>query len=87
MGGGRRTSSPPTWRPVPGRWRGHSFYAWFGEALERAMASIREKALVYARSQKADLPGPLGRLVRDWHIVDSTTVALPRELLEEYPGT
>ena len=64
-----------------------SFYAWFGEALERAIASIREKALVYARSQKADLPGPLGRLVRDWHIVDSTTVALPRELLEEYPGT
>ncbi len=64
-----------------------SFYAWFGEALERALAAVRERALAFARQEKPDVPGVLGRLVRDWHIVDSTTVKLPDEMIEEYPGT
>lgn len=63
-----------------------SFYAWFGASLERAMAAIRERALAFARAETPDLPGVLGRVVRDWHIVDSTTVKLPDEMMEEYPG-
>lgn len=64
-----------------------SFYAWFGPALEQAMGDVRERALEFTRGQKVDLPGVLGREVRDWHIFDSMTVALPDELKEEYPGT
>jgi len=30
--------------------------------------------------------GVLGKLVRDWHIVDSTTVKLPKALIAEYQG-
>lgn len=64
-----------------------SFYGWFGEALERVMSGVRERALEYARALPVDLPGILGERVRDWHIVDSSTVKLPKELADEYPGT
>lgn len=63
------------------------FYNWFGEPLERCMERCRDKAFAYARSQPVDLPGMLGRHVRDWHIVDSATVKLDQSLVEEYPGT
>jgi hypothetical protein len=64
-----------------------SFYKWFGTACERVMEGVRDRALVYARSQPLDLPGVLGKHVRDWHIVDSMTVKLPDELIDEYRGT
>ena len=59
-----------------------SFYSWFGEALENVMVGVRDRALQYARLRPVDLPGALGRQVRDWHIVDSSTVKLPKELIQ-----
>lgn len=64
-----------------------SFYSWFGTALENVMEGVRDSALNYARAQTLDLPGALGQIVRDWHIMDSTTVKLPDTLIKEYPGT
>ncbi len=64
-----------------------SFYKWFTVALETAMAAVRERALSYVADQKVDLPAKLCHEVRDWHIVDSTTVQLADELKGEYPGT
>lgn len=63
------------------------FYSWFGPALERTMEAIRDRALAYVASQALDLPGVLGEDVRDWHIVDSMTVALEKEMRDEYPST
>jgi hypothetical protein len=63
-----------------------SFYRWFSPALEQVMEGIRDRALNYARAQPLDLPGALGRVVRDWHIVDSETVKLPKAVIDEYPG-
>ncbi|MBM4320399.1 MAG: IS4 family transposase [Deltaproteobacteria bacterium] len=63
------------------------FYRWFGPPLETAMVDVSNRALAYARSQPVDLPGWLGFYVRDWHIVDSTTISLHGRLKEEYPGT
>ena len=51
------------------------------------MAAIRARALSYVADQKVDLPAKICREVRDWHIVDSTTVQLADELKGEYPGT
>jgi hypothetical protein len=64
-----------------------AFYRWFGPALEKVMAHVRERALEYARAMKLDLPGLLGEHVTDWHIVDSSTVKLDKAFIEEYPGT
>lgn len=64
-----------------------SFYGWFGPALETVMLGVRDRALAYARAQQLDLPGVLGKHVKDWHIVDSTTVKLPSAMMREYPGT
>ena len=64
-----------------------SFYGWFTTALETAMAEVRKLALAYVDTQKVNLPAKVCREVRDWHIVDSTTVQLARELQKEYPGT
>jgi len=62
-------------------------YAWFNEGFETVMKNVRERALEYARSLPLDLPGFLKAEVKDWHIVDSTTVALDESLKAEYPGT
>lgn len=62
------------------------FYAWFGQPLERTMEVVRDRAFAYAARQPLDLPGVLGSEVRDWHIVDSSTVKLAKELFGEYPG-
>jgi hypothetical protein len=62
------------------------FYAWFGPQLEATMAGLSQRALDYARAQPLDVPPLMRRLARDWHIVDATTVRLPDELIEEYPG-
>ena len=71
---------------APGVVRG-SFYRWFNPALEQVMDGVRERALQYARAQPLDLPGALGQVVRDWHIVDSETVKLSRAVIDEYQGT
>jgi len=63
------------------------FYRWFGPALERVMLDVRGRALAYAQAMRLDLPGILGEHVKDWHIVDSSTIKLDPALKEEYPGT
>jgi putative transposase len=63
-----------------------AFYRWFDEPLERFMAALADRALAYARAQEVDLSGPLCG-VKDWYIVDSTTVAVRDALREEFPGT
>ncbi len=64
-----------------------AFYSWFGRPLEQVLDVVRNRALAYAAAQPLDLPGLLGAEVRDWHIVDSTTVKLDDALKDEYPGT
>lgn len=63
------------------------FYGWFGPALEQVMLSVRDRALEYGKAMPLDVPGILGEHVRDWHIVDSSTVKLDKALLADYPGT
>lgn len=63
-----------------------SFYDWFGPPLEQVMEELAKRALTYAQEQERDLPGILG-CVKDWRIVDSTTVRLHDALKEEYAGT
>lgn len=62
-----------------------SFYGWFTEPLETALARLSELARAHVRSQPVDLPGPLAG-VRDWWIVDSTLVMLPPQLRGEFAG-
>lgn len=61
------------------------FYGWFGPELEAVMERVRDQALGYVAQQPCDLPGWLGH-VRDWIIVDSSTVKLDDRLKGEYPG-
>jgi Transposase DDE domain len=63
-----------------------AFYRWFDEPLERFMAALADRALAYAQAQQVDLAGPLSG-VKDWYIVDSTTVTVRNALREEFPGT
>lgn len=62
-----------------------SFYDWFGAPLEKAMVGVSEVALDFVRGQPVDLPGTLAG-VRDWRIVDSTTVKLHDRLKDVLPG-
>lgn len=62
-----------------------AFYRWFDEPLERFMAVLADHALAYARAQQVDLAGSLCG-VKDWYIVDSTTVKVRDALREEFPG-
>lgn len=63
------------------------FYSWFGPALEQVMSQVRDRALDYGKAMPLDNPGLLGEHVKDWHIVDSSTVKLDKALMAEYPGT
>jgi putative transposase len=63
-----------------------AFYRWFDEPLEHLMAALADRALAYARAQQVDLSGLLGG-VKDWYIVDSTTVKVRDALRAEFPGT
>jgi putative transposase len=63
-----------------------AFYRWFDEPLEQCMEALAQRALAYARAQQVDLSGPLCG-VKDWYIVDSTTVTVRDVLREEFPGT
>jgi Transposase DDE domain len=50
------------------------------------MAALAERSLTYARAQPVDLPGPLSG-VKDWYMVDSTTVKVRDSLIVDFPGT
>jgi putative transposase len=63
-----------------------AFYRWFDEPLERFMEALAQRVLAYAQAQQIDLSGPLSG-VKDWYIVDSTTVTVRDALREEFPGT
>ena len=63
-----------------------AFYRWFDEPLERFMEALAQRALAYAQAQPVDLLGPLSG-VKDWYIVDSTTIKVRDALLDEFPGT
>ncbi len=61
-------------------------YRWFDEPLERLMEALAERAQAYARAQEVERSGPLCG-VRDWYIVDATTVTVRDALHEEFPVT
>ena len=63
------------------------FYAWFGSGLDKTLKAVVERAIEIVRRQPLDLPPLLAAHVRDWHIVDSSTVRLHDALREEFPGT
>jgi putative transposase len=63
-----------------------AFYRWFDEPLEHFRAALADRALTYARAQQVDLSGILGG-VKDWYIVDSTTVKVRDALRADFPGT
>jgi putative transposase len=63
-----------------------AFYRWFDAPLEQFMAALAERAMAYARAQQVDLSGILDE-VKDWYIVDSTTVTVRDALRAEFPGT
>jgi hypothetical protein len=62
-----------------------AFYRWFDEPLDQFMGALADRALAYARAQQVDLTGILGG-VKDWYIVDSTTVRVRDALRDEFPG-
>jgi putative transposase len=63
-----------------------AFYRWFDAPLEQCMEALAQRALAYARAQQVDLSGPLCG-VKDWYLVESTTVTVRDALREEFPGT
>jgi hypothetical protein len=63
-----------------------AFYRWFDEPREAFMTALADRALAYARAQQVELAGILGG-VKDWDIVDSTTVTVRDALRDECPGT
>jgi hypothetical protein len=62
-----------------------SFYDWFGSPLEQLMKQLSDIAVARVAREPCDLPGFLG-CVKDWRIVDSTTVKLDNRLKGEFPG-
>jgi putative transposase len=63
-----------------------AFSRWCDAPLEQCMTALADRALAYARAQQIDLTGILGG-VRDWYIVDSTTVRVRNALRDAFPGT
>ena len=62
------------------------FYAWFGQELEEAMDAVARRAIAYGASLPLDTPRLLAEYACDFHIVDSSTVKLPIDLFEGFPG-
>lgn len=63
-----------------------AFYAWFAPPLESLVVDLLSRAIAAGQAQPKLLPGIL-RGVKDWRIFDSTTVKLPNELKDVFPGT
>jgi len=62
-----------------------SYVRWFNDRLLAVMLRVVDRMKAYVHAMPLHLPGILaGR--RDWRVVDSTTVRVPRELLDVYPG-
>ena len=62
-----------------------SFYDWFQPPLEATLAALSDVIRAKVHRQPVDLPGSLAG-VRDWWIVDSTTVLLTKPLRTVFPG-
>jgi Transposase DDE domain len=60
-------------------------YRWFDAPLEQFMEALAERARASARAQQVDVSGPLCG-VKDWYIVDSTTIKRRDALRGEFPG-
>jgi hypothetical protein len=63
-----------------------AFYAWFTPKLALLMTGLAQEAMAVIREQPPLLTGDLAG-VEDWILVDSETVALPIELVEDFPAT
>ena len=86
--GGRQADALRHYREATGQKqlaRG-AFYARFTSGLEKLLEELLSDAMYAAEAQPVLLPPPIAT-VKDWLIVDSTTVKLHDELLLEYPGT
>ena len=62
-----------------------TFYSWFTEPLLHLLVELLDKAIAVGQRQRKLLPGILAG-VTDWRIVDSTTVALNKALVDTFPG-
>jgi hypothetical protein len=62
-----------------------ALYRKFDEEFEKLMQVLVENGLEYARQQELDLPGVLAG-VKDWLIVDATTVKVRKAVKDEFPG-
>jgi hypothetical protein len=63
-----------------------AFYSWFTEPLENLLNAILERVIRAGQEVPKLLPGILSG-VRDWWIVDATTISLDKDLLGKWPGT
>jgi hypothetical protein len=63
-----------------------AFYRWFDAPLEPCLEALAQRGLAYAQAQQVDLSGPLCG-VKDWYMVDATTVTGRDTLREAFPGT
>jgi putative transposase len=63
-----------------------TFYGWFTVPLLRLLTDLLDRAIAVGQRQPKLLPGILGG-VRDWRVVDSTTVRLDDDLVGDFPGT
>jgi hypothetical protein len=63
-----------------------TFYGWFTEPLRLLLKDLLERAIAVGQRQPKLLPGILGG-VRDWRVVDSTTLRLDDVLVGDFPGT
>ncbi len=86
--GGRQADVIRMYRDVTGQDKLHrgGFYARFNGALEKLLYELLSEAMYAADRQPVLLPSAIAT-VKDWLIVDSTTVKLEDELIDVYPGT
>jgi hypothetical protein len=68
------------------RVRRGTFYGWFTEPLLKLLTELLDGAIAVGQRQPKLLPGILAG-VRDWRIVDSTTIRLDDALVGDFPGT
>lgn len=67
------------------RVRRGTFYGWFTEPLLQLLTELLDQAIVAGQRQPKLLPGILSG-VRDWRVVDSTTLRLDDALVADFPG-
>ena len=81
----RRMSCAPIWSLRCPRVARSACSRWFDAPLEQGMEALAQRGLAYAHAQQVDLSGPLCG-VKDWYIVDSTTVKGADALRRSVPG-